>query len=188
VENILDIYKLQAGQLPLTRLLVDIHQIVNAAHSALTASMHDAEIRFEREIEPSLPRLFVDSNIIRRVLINLLDNAVRYSPTGGEVRLIIKRVNTNLEIQVADSGLGIPIHEQDRIFDEFHQVKDNAPKRGSKGSGLGLTFCKLAIEAHGGTIHIASQSPLSGACFVITLPLMRQETITQTAEISSANV
>lgn len=188
VENILDIYKLQAGQLPLKRMDVDVQQIVNAAHSALTASMQDAEIQFKPEIEANLPRLFVDSNIIRRVLINLLDNAVRYSPTGGEVRLIIRRVNNTLEILVADSGQGIPLNEQDRIFDEFHQVKENVPKRGSKGSGLGLTFCKLAIEAHGGTIHIASQSPLSGACFVITLPLMRQETVTQTAEITSANV
>ncbi len=188
VENILDIYKLQAGQLPLKRMDVDVQQLVNAAYSALAASMQDAEIRFERDIEPDLPRLYIDSNIIRRVLINLLDNAVRYSPTGGEVRLIIKRANDTLEIQVADSGQGIPLGEQDRIFDEFHQVKDNVPKRGSKGSGLGLTFCKLAVEAYGGTIHIASQSPLPGACFVIHLPVIRQETATQTTEISSANV
>lgn len=188
VENILDIYKLQAGQLPLKLGDTDLNSIVNAAHSALSASMQEAQIVFKRDISPTMPRLYVDSNIIRRVLINLLDNAVRYSPTGGEVLLIAKHTHNSIEIQIADSGSGIPLAEQDRIFDEFHQIKDNAPKRGSKGSGLGLTFCKLAIEAHGGTIQIAPQSPLSGACFVITLPLMRHELITQTAEVSSANV
>jgi K+-sensing histidine kinase KdpD len=188
VENILDIYKLQAGQLPLKLGDIDLNSIVNAAHSALSASMQEAQITFKYDISPTMPRLYVDSNIIRRVLINLLDNAVRYSPTGGEVLLIAKHTYNNIEIQIADSGSGIPLAEQDRIFDEFHQIKDNAPKRGSKGSGLGLTFCKLAIEAHGGTIQIAPHSPLSGACFVITLPLIRHEIIPQTAEVSSANV
>jgi signal transduction histidine kinase len=189
VESLLDIYKLQAGQMLLNLVEIDFSQIVNSAYSALTASMQEANIQFKRVISPDLPRIYVDANIVRRVLINLLDNAVRYSPTGGEVWLIAKQVNNMLEIQIADSGQGIPLAEQDRIFDEFHQVQNNVPKRGSKGSGLGLTFCKLAIEAHHGTIHISPQSPLSGACFVLTLPVLRQEMETQTTAVTAvANV
>lgn len=188
VESLLDIYKLQAGQMPLNLVEVDFSQIVGSAYSALSSSMQEANIQFKRYIPTDLPRIFVDANIVRRVLINLLDNAVRYSPAGGEVWITAKLVGKTLEIQIADSGQGIPISEQDRIFDEFHQVKSNVPKRGSKGSGLGLTFCKLAIEAHRGSIYISQQSPLSGACFVLTLPVLRQETETQTAEITPANV
>ncbi len=188
VESLLDIYKLQAGQMPLNLVEVDFPQIINSAYTTLTASMQEADIQFKQHIPPDLPHVYVDANIVRRVLVNLLDNAVRYSPAGGEVWLVAKQKHNNLEIQIADSGQGIPISEQDRIFDEFHQAKDNAPKRGSKGSGLGLTFCKLAVEAHRGTIHISPQSPLSGACFIFTLPLLRQEAKTQTAEITSVNV
>jgi len=188
VESLLDIYKLQAGQMPLNLVEVDFNQIVNTAYSALSSSIQEANIELKRYIPADLPRIFVDVNIVRRVLINLLDNAVRYSPMGGEVWISAKLLGKTLEVQIADSGQGIPLNEQDRIFDEFHQVKSNVPKRGSKGSGLGLTFCKLAIEAHRGNIYISQQSPLSGACFVLTLPVLRQETETQTAEITPANV
>jgi K+-sensing histidine kinase KdpD len=188
VESLLDIYKLQAGQMPLNLAQVDLSQVINSAYTALSSSIQEANIQFNRIIPPDLPPIFVDANIVRRVLINLLDNAVRYSPAGGEVQISANLIGNAIEIQIADSGQGIPISEQDRIFDEFHQVKANVPKRGSKGSGLGLTFCKLAVEAHRGTIYISSQSPLSGACFVLTLPILRHEIKTQTAEVTSANV
>ena len=81
-------------------------------------------------------------------------------------------------LTVADSGPGIPPGERDRIFERFRQVKDTIPLRGSKGSGLGLTFCKLAIEAHEGHIWVEANGPLPGACFVVSLPIVMVQTPT----------
>jgi signal transduction histidine kinase len=75
-----------------------------------------------------------------------------------------------LLIHVADSGPGIPADERERVFERFRQVKSNQPVRGAKGVGLGLTFTRLALEAHGGRIWVEQNSPLSGACFAVTLP------------------
>jgi signal transduction histidine kinase len=84
----------------------------------------------------------------------------------------------SLLIRVAVSGPGIPPEQRERIFERFSQVKGNVPLRGSKGHGLGLTLCKLVVEAHGGRIFVENDSPLSGACIAISLPLPPQTTIT----------
>jgi two-component system sensor histidine kinase KdpD len=139
--------------------------------AALSGSLEEANIDLDVEVDPDLTPLNIDPVIIQRVLVNLLDNALRHTPTDGRILLTARRKGSDVIIRVADSGPGIPAGERDRIFERFRQVKDNIPVRGPKGSGLGLTFCKLAVEAHEGHIWVDTDGPLSGACIALSLPM-----------------
>ncbi len=113
--------------------------------------------------------MWADGEKIQRVLVNLLDNALRYTPFGGRIALSAAPDGDYLRICVEDSGAGVPPEARTRVFDKYAQLENKA-FRGHKGSGLGLAFCKLAIEAHGGRIWIEDGS-LGGAAFCFTLPL-----------------
>ena len=103
------------------------------------------------------------------MLLNLLDNAVKYTPAGGEISLALVRQNGNAEIVVRDTGIGIPAEAQPRIFDRFYRV-DKARARAMGGAGLGLSIAQWIVEAHGGAITLAS-SPGQGSTFKVVLPM-----------------
>ncbi|MFW5691847.1 MAG: GAF domain-containing protein [Chloroflexota bacterium] len=171
VDSLLDIAKLETRRMPIKRTPMALRHIVDEAYRALAKSVQDAEIWVEFAMPSDLPQVDVDGDKIRRVMINLLDNAVRYTPSGERILISAERRNDKVVVSVADSGPGIPQEEVNRVFEKFRQVQDSMPSRGRKGSGLGLTFCKLAIEAHEETIWIEQNGPLSGACFMFTLPI-----------------
>jgi PAS domain S-box-containing protein len=156
---------------------VGIGELIEAAQQMLAPSAEKAQIPVEIQIPPDLPPVNVDADKIRRVLINLLDNAIRYTPSGKpiQIRVIPEYTGHKLLVQVSDSGPGIPAKERDRIFEQFWQVKENRPLRGTKGHGIGLTFCQRVLEAHGEHIWVEESGPLPGACFAFTLPLNHQE-------------
>ncbi len=180
VDTMLDIAKLERREMLLNRSLVTIRELVMVTVKSLVNSIQEARIETDVIIPDDLPALDVDTELIKRVLINLLDNAIRYTPHGGEIRLEVSREEEDfLTVRVADSGRGIPPEEHERIFEKYRMVKNNPPESGRrrKGTGLGLAFCKLVIEAHGGRIWIAEESPLSGACFGLTLPIAAADSI-----------
>ena len=118
-----------------------------------------------------LPALYIDQEMIERVIINLLDNAIKYSPPGGAITLSTASSNGEVYVRVKDSGPGIPPEAQQLIFDKFARVKQrNMPH----GVGLGLAFCKLAVEAHGGRIWVRSNG--IGSTFTIALPVQAPAT------------
>ncbi len=172
VNSILDIAKLETRQPVLELAPVQIGGLVQNAYQALSLSAQKANVKIEFIIPPDTPSVNIDEDKIRRVFINLLDNALRFTPTNGLIQVIIKPEpeQSRILVQIADSGRGIPPEARERIFAKYEQVENNEPLRGSKGSGLGLTFCKLVIEAHGQHIWVEDNSPLSGACFAFTLP------------------
>jgi PAS domain S-box-containing protein len=172
VDSLLDISRLEKREMPLNRAPISTAHLIQSVMESLSGIVNDAAVHVRIEIAEDLPMLDVDEALIRRVLINLLDNAVRHTPEQGEILIFAQRDGGEERIGVADSGIGIPYSERERVFERFRQVKANAPLRGSKGSGLGLTFCKLAVEAHGGRIWVEANSPLPGACFVMRLPVI----------------
>ncbi|RMG76252.1 MAG: GAF domain-containing protein [Chloroflexi bacterium] len=171
VDSLLDVYRLETRRIPLTLQPTSLAVLVNEAYTALKPSILEANITLITEIPDTLPDVMVDRDQIRRVLVNLLDNALRFTPDSGTIGIYAEPRDNMIHVCVADSGPGIPAHETTRIFEKFRQIKGSRPARGSKGSGLGLSFCKLALEAHGGRIWVEPQSPLPGACFCFTLPL-----------------
>jgi PAS domain S-box-containing protein len=177
VESLLDIARLERREMPLKLAPVPLPDMINHAIDALSSSIQNANVTIKRNFVLPLPAALVDQDFMRRVLINLIDNAIRFTPAEGTVLVEAMECPDSLLIHVADSGTGIPPEQRERIFERFSQIKGNAPLRGSKGHGLGLTLCKLVIEAHGGRIWVENDSPLSGACFAISLPLPPQQTI-----------
>jgi signal transduction histidine kinase len=121
----------------------------------------------KNELPPRLPLVSIDADMVRRVVINLLENSIKYTPGTGVVTITGKSDPKEVTISVKDTGPGIPATEHTRIFNKFARLnREAAPK----GLGLGLSFCKLATEAHGGRIWVESQVG-KGARFSFTLPI-----------------
>lgn len=189
VDSLLDIAKLQNRKMPIKYAPQVVARMVTEAYLTLSNSIQQSEVRVEINIPRDLPPVWADGEKIQRVLVNLLDNAIRYTPKGSRVMITAKALphRRRVQISVADSGMGIPLEERDRIFEKFTQIKGNMPNFGSKGSGLGLTFCKLTLEAHGERIWVDSESPLPGACFSFTLSYVPENAPDDTQETPRVN-
>ena len=147
-------------------------------------------VTLDTDVAPDLPPILGDVDRLRQVLINLVDNAVKFTPPQGYVRIVarlgmsrtagepglvlVAPLRPVVEIRVVDSGIGIPAEERDRVFDPFYQI-DQSSTREYGGAGLGLAIVKRLVEAHQGTIHVESNEP-NGAVFVVTLPAGRPST------------
>ena len=126
-------------------------------------------VRFKLQNESPAIALSGDEELIKRLILNLLDNAVKYTPAGGEISLAVARQNGNAEIVVRDTGIGIPTDDQSRVFDRFFRV-DKARARALGGAGLGLSIAQWIVEVHGGEISVASV-PGQGSTFTVLLPV-----------------
>lgn len=178
VEGMLDIGKMQRKQMDLHPTSVSIFDVAETAYTSLMASFRQAEIQMNYDIHESVTDVYIDEDLIRRVLTNLIQNALKFTPAGGEIRITAlpdPQRDDLVQVMVSDTGPGIPEDSREKIFGEFTTLDDKQKQqRGARGQGLGLTFCKLAIEEHGGQIWIAEQGPLSGATFIFTLPTVLQ--------------
>jgi two-component system phosphate regulon sensor histidine kinase PhoR len=126
-------------------------------------------VRLKLENDSPSIALNADAELLKRMILNLLDNAVKYTPEGGEISLSLGRQNGNAEIVVRDTGIGILETDQQRVFDRFYRV-DKARSRALGGAGLGLSIVRCIVEAHRGQIRIES-TPRHGSTFTVSLPL-----------------
>jgi PAS domain S-box-containing protein len=166
VDSLLDLRRLEAGEGLLNRAPADLGQVLDEALEAVQPMAAAKGLSLRRAAGPALPVLPLDAELVRRVVVNLLDNAVKYTPPAGAITLSAAIAPQQMIISVRDTGPGVPTEDQDRIFDKFARVHRQAAP---KGLGLGLAFCKLAVEAHGGRIWVDS-GPDGGATFQFTLP------------------
>lgn len=170
VESILDIHKMETGEMPLHLDNISLMGLAEHARTTLEQTAREAGITVTVDAPPDLPAVRADGEKIERVMINLLDNALRYTPQNGNVWITVDCTDAAQTVTIRDSGEGIPPDMWDRIFERFVQADTSRRKRGSKGSGLGLTFCKLAVEAHGGHIWV-DRGQEGGAAFHFSLPM-----------------
>lgn len=171
VESLLDIQRLEEGKAILDLKPTSLHSVLANAAQLIQPLAVDANQRMAFDLGAELPFLTIDSDMIQRVVTNLLENAVKYTPDGGAILLSATVLDNGVRISVTDSGPGIPLIVQRQIFDKFSRVKyTDAPK----GFGLGLAFCRLAVEAHGGQIWVESDPDKGGSTFNFTLPLTAQ--------------
>jgi len=169
VDSLLDIQRLESGSRILSTHKVELRAMLSESVQAVQPLAVDSEIMLRFQLDDQLPTMLIDGDMISRVVTNLLENAMKYTGAGGKVTLRAYANEREVVISVRDSGPGIPYHLQKKVFDKFTRVKyQDAPK----GIGLGLAFCKLAVEAHGGQIWVESE-PGSGSEFIFTLPLER---------------
>lgn len=173
VNMLLDITHLEEGRLQLNRQPLDIASIIAAVKAEEDSLAESYRIFLEARLPEHLPLVLADRDLILRVLFNLLDNALKFTPTGGQVRIEAERKGDWVEVRVLDTGPGIPLAERERVFEKFTQVR--RPVRTRSGTGLGLAFCRMAVEAHGGRIWVDSGPKGVGSCFFFTVPLAQEE-------------
>ena len=164
--SLLDMNRLESGQPIVNRFATSLHLLARDALDAISPTAENKNITLQLALSPDIPHVFVDADMIRRVLINLLENAVKFTPSGGVISLEASENGAWAQLCVADSGPGIAPADQERIFDKYTRLN---PKEESKGFGLGLAYCRLAVKGHGGKIWVESQ-PGRGSRFCLTLP------------------
>jgi two-component system, sensor histidine kinase and response regulator len=168
VNNLLDVQRLEAGRMPLLLEDLDLKELVTHVLTVAVPRLRGARITVRSLVDADLPLVRADMTIIQRVLDNLLDNAIKFTPVSGVITVEAKSGESVVLISVADTGEGVPESSRTRVFEKFEQLKPAGT--GQRGSGLGLTFCKLAVEAHNGSIWIEDNEP-RGSRFVFSLPL-----------------
>ena len=166
IDDLLDLSRIEGGDLQ--RAEVPIRSLVATAidRVAVTSGDRAADISVRGDLPNST--LFVDASQVEGALVNLIDNAVKYSDTGSPVQVSVIDVGDRVEILVQDRGIGIPPHDRDRIFERFYRV-DRARSRATGGTGLGLAIVRNVARNHGGDVHVESREG-EGSTFVIQLP------------------
>jgi two-component system sensor histidine kinase KdpD len=168
VANLLSMSRLEAGGVHLVLEDADVEDLVGSALEALGSRAHQWII--ETDIPPDLPMAPVDFVLIVQVLVNLLDNAIKYSPPDQPIRISAEQDGLTVCVSITDCGPGIPPDDLDRVFDKFYRVD----RQGAvTGTGLGLSICRGIVEAHGGRIW-ASTAQQGGATVTFALPLLRR--------------
>jgi len=158
-----------AGELQILRTPTPMRELLQGIVAQVQPTMAEKRLRLEAEIADDLPTLAVDRQRIEQVLLNILDNACRYTPPGGTIRLSARREGSVVHVSVLDQGPGIAPEDLPHIFERFYRG-DKSRARSSGGTGLGLAIAKALIEAHGGSIW-AENAPTGGARFHFTVPI-----------------
>jgi len=169
INNILDFSRIEAGRKEYNFRETDVADLVRSTLESYRYEIEQSGFRFEQKIDDNLPQLRVDREAIARSLLNLVNNALKYSATEKYLRVCLYRSSGSVNLEVVDHGIGIPPSEQPKIFEKFFRVGDPLVHN-TKGSGLGLSLVRHVVEAHRGDVRVES-APGKGSKFVITLPV-----------------
>jgi PAS domain S-box-containing protein len=165
VNDLLDMSRIEAGNLTLSQEISDIQDII---HNSVRRVYPNPSNRLKIELSNDLPKVFVDPHRLEAVFRNLIENAVKYSGETSTITITARITDHLLEIRVSDDGLGIPLEQQDRLFESFIRI-ENENTHGISGAGLGLAICRGFIHAHGGKIWLEPVD--EGTCVAFTLPI-----------------
>jgi signal transduction histidine kinase len=169
VEDLLTASRIDAGTLQLMSALVDVGALVESAMQAVSSPLTGRDLCVTVDIEPDLAPVAGDAEQLERTLVNLLMNAIRFTPDGGTVGVRARRTGAAVAITVSDTGLGIPENEQQHLFERFFRAS-TARDAAIQGTGLGLSIVKSIVDAHGGTVRIDSTAG-AGTTVTVILPL-----------------
>lgn len=171
-DDLLKLSQIEAGRLELELRPVEIAELADACAETLKfragKKNHEIEVRCDED----LPLVMADASRLREVLINLMENAVQYTPPGGHIEVRAEQQNGMVDVTVADNGIGIPQADQERIFERFYRV-DTARSREAGGTGLGLSIARHIVEAHGGDIWVESAVG-QGSRFHFSVPVVKE--------------
>lgn len=173
IDDILDLAKAEAAQLDMEIERIDLHDVFTEVRRTIEPLARSAGLSASVHIPRSLPKVLADPRRLRQILLNLVDNAVKYTPEGGQIEVSARQLEDFVEIGVADTGVGMPVESDDRIFEPFFRVKGVTPQRGQSSSGLGLAVVRRLVEAHAGSVSYTSR-PGEGTTFTFTIPVAKK--------------
>ena len=165
VHNLLEMSRLQSGEARFNKEWYVLEEVIGSALAQLDPQLHDHPVSIS--LPTDLPLVQIDALLMERVVINLLENSMKYTPPGTPLEISGLVQDQEILVAVADRGPGLPVGQEERIFEKFYQVAPGS----ARGAGLGLTICRSIIEAHGGRIWAANR-PEGGAVFSFTIPLV----------------
>jgi len=186
IMGLLDVGKLESGTMRLIKRPLTIAPVLDEVVSTLAPAARKKGVTLQLDVAPGLPFMRGDPERLRQVFLNLVENAIKFTPSGGTVLLrarivsapivdtdeegltLLAPTRARVEVRVIDTGIGIPARERSKVFDAFYQV-DSSSTRQHGGTGLGLSIAKRLVEGHGGIIHVEDNEP-SGTVFVVSLP------------------
>jgi signal transduction histidine kinase len=168
VSELLDLAKLDSHEIVLQREPFNLSDLVQDLVQKFQLRAKEKQINIVTNVQEELPFANADIALIERVLENLMENAIRYTPQGGSIRVVLRPEREDISVQVSDTGRGIPEEELPHIFNRFYQLDKS--RKGEKHSGLGLAITKKILELHERSIEVAS-SPGSGTTFSFHLPV-----------------
>lgn len=169
INDVLDLNKIESGRMGWRDEILDMNEVVEVAASAVSGMFTQTDVNLVTEIESDLPAIYADRDRLQQVLINLLNNASKFTAEGSVTLRAFPRFG-QLRVEVVDTGTGIHPEDQAQIFEKFHQTRtDDTMVNKPKGTGLGLTICREIIEHYGGRIWVESEVG-EGSTFIFTLP------------------
>jgi signal transduction histidine kinase/ActR/RegA family two-component response regulator len=170
IEDLLDMSRIISGKVRLDVRQIDLAAVVRNAIETVKPAADAKGIRIRPVLDPAAGPVSGDPNRLQQVFWNLLNNAVKFTPKGGSVQVVLQRINSHLEVSVVDSGEGIPEEFLPHVFDRFRQA-DATTTRRHGGLGLGLAIVRQLVELHGGSVRALSEGRGKGATFLVALPL-----------------
>ncbi len=170
IDDLLDVSRIISGKMRLDVQPTDLAAVIDAAVEAIRPAAEAKQIRLRRVVDPFAGPVAGDPGRLQQVVWNLLSNAVKFTPKGGKVEVRLERVNSHIEIIVADNGAGIAPEFLPHVFDRFRQL-DGTTTRRHGGLGLGLAIVRHLVELHGGTVRVKSPGDGEGSTFLVALPL-----------------
>jgi histidine kinase len=170
VSDLQELSQIEAGAFELHLQPIDVIDLVEATVKRLELQFVDKGVVLESDVPNWLPPVQADHDRISQVMLNLVGNALQYTPGGGRVRITAIRHEDEIYISITDTGIGIPPEHVQHLFTRFYRI-DKSRSRVGGGSGIGLTIAKHLVEAHGGRIWVESPGPGKGSTFTFTLPV-----------------
>ena len=174
INDLLDISRIESGRVEMKMTKCNLIEMIENVHDLLTPQMKERDLNWASNIDGTIPNMMLDSSQADRIFINLISNAIKFTPENGTISVNARLNNDIVTVEVSDTGIGISEENIVRLFDEFYRV-DNQINQNVKGTGLGLSLAKKIVEAHGGRMWITSKLN-EGTTFHFTLPVKQSLT------------
>lgn len=172
VDDLQELSRVEAGAYTLDKQTLDVASLVTTAVKRLARPFEEKQVVLTLHLAPDLPPLHADEDRILQVLSNLLNNALQYTPAGGNVTVAAQKNAEFLQFSVSDSGIGLSEADRDLVFTRFYRADQSRSRQSGGGSGIGLTIARHLVEAHGGRIWVESPGVGMGSTFYFTLPIL----------------
>jgi histidine kinase len=171
VDDLQELSRVEAGAFQLDLKPVSMASVVDFASKRLSRPFKSKGVTLTSDVAANLPFVMADEDRLSQVLLNLVGNALQYTPQGGKVSILAKANYHEMQVSVSDTGIGIPEKSLPHIFDRFYRVDKSRSRQAGGGSGIGLTIALRLVEAHGGHLWAESGGENHGSTFTFTLPL-----------------